>query len=562
VLNREEQFTRPDGAQVWSLTSKVPLRDAGGHITGLIGISVDVTEYHRVEEQLRRQAALLDAANDAIYIRSLDHTVTYWNDGAERLYGWSRAEALGHKMTELGGLDLEAFEAAHAALLAQGSWSGELKKIAKTGKPFDVFCRWTLLRDEAGRPAEVLAINTDITEKKQLETQFLRVQRLEGIGALAGGIAHDLNNILAPILMSTALLRETNLDEESRGIINTVEQCAQRGADIIKQLLTFARGKPGTRVLLPIRHLLGEMDKLIRETFPRNIEATVKAPKSLWPILGDATQIHQALMNLCVNARDAMPEGGTLSLAAENVTVDEAFAAMTPQAKPGLYVCVSVTDTGTGISAEHLDRIFEPFFTTKEVGKGTGLGLATVLGIVRGHDGFVRVKSRVGQGTMFEMYLPASPEAKASGPTAPGALPPPAHGEMLLVVDDEASVRAMLQRTLEKHGYRVLAASEGTEALALFTRQRAEIRAVITDMMMPGIDGPTLIRCLRELEPRLPILGMTGLAESTSIQGLQDLDLPVVLIKPFAGAKLLAALHEALAAPAGVPAAPPADRGE
>ncbi len=515
----------------------------------IMALCRNITERKQAEDRIREQAALLDAASDAIYVRALDHTVIYWNDGAERLYGLTRAEALGRKLAELGDLGHEAFATAHATLLEQGSWSGELKRINKAGKEIIIFSRWTLLRDEQNQPKEVLAINTDITEQKQLETNFLRAQRMEGIGALAGGIAHDLNNILQPILMTAPLLRETTSDPESREMLDTVENCAQRGANIIKQLLTFARGEPSARVPLPVRHLLNEMDKLIQGTFPKNIQLRVSVPKNLWQVLGDATQIHQALMNLCVNARDAMPNGGTLTLAAENLTLDEAFAAMMPNAKPGPYICVSVADTGTGIPPEHLDRIFDPFFTTKEIGKGTGLGLATVLGIARGHGGFVRVNSQVGKGTTFELYLPASLETKAAAPPAQETLPPRAGGELILVVDDEASVRGVVGRALEKHGYRVMPAAEGVEAMSLFARHRAEIRAVLTDMMMPVMDGPSLVRALRHLEPQLPILGMTGVGEKADIKGLEALNLLVLLTKPFNSVALLGVLHQALAAP-------------
>ena len=528
-------------------------------LQSLQGLAVQCSgalERIQAEARLSRQAALLDAANDAIYVRALDQTVTYWNAGAERLYGWSRNEALGRKIIELADVDHAAFEAAQTAVLEHGSWSGELKHSSKTGKNQVAFCHWTLLRDEQDQPSEILAIHTDITEKKQLETQFLRAQRMEGIGSLAGGVAHDLNNILAPILMSTSLLREAVRDPESREMINTVETCAQRGADIIKQLLTFARGKPGARVPLPLRQLLREMDKIIGETFPRNLQRRIAFAPELWPVLGDPTQIHQALMNLCVNARDAMPEGGTLTLAAENVTFDEAFAGLTPDAKPGNYVCLSVSDTGTGIPADQLDRIFDPFFTTKAIGKGTGLGLPTVLGIVRGHGGFVRVNSQVGRGTTIELYLPAVPDAKGTGPTQAEARAPRGQGELILVVDDEAGIRSIVQRTLEKHGYRVLLASEGAEALARFAPYRGEVRAVLTDMMMPGMDGPALVRALRQVDPRLPILGMTGLAERVGVSGLESLDLPVVLTKPFPGVRLLAALHEALATRSAVGVTP------
>jgi CheY-like chemotaxis protein len=290
------------------------------------------------------------------------------------------------------------------------------------------------------------------------------------------------------------------------------------------------------------------MDTIIRETFPRNIHLAVTVSDGLWPVLGDPTQIHQALMNLCVNARDAMSDGGTLTLEAVNLTLDETFAAPIPDAKSGAYVCVSVTDTGAGIPSEHLDRIFDPFFTTKEIGKGTGLGLPTVLGIVRGHGGFVRVDSRVGQGTRFEFWLPASPESKAANMPDNRALLPRGHGELVLLVDDEAAVRMVVQRLLVNFGYQVIAAEEGNEALALFGRRRAEIKAVIADMMMPGMDGPALVRALRQNEPRLPIVGMTGLAEQGGSKAFRGLDVSQLLSKPFAMGTLLVALHEALAA--------------
>ncbi|MGA2281833.1 MAG: PAS domain S-box protein [Verrucomicrobiota bacterium] len=548
-LYYEEPQTTPAGKQMWLRTSKIPLRDAGGRIIGILGAYEDITERKRAEERIREQAALLDAASDAIYVYTLDQTLTYWNDSAERLYGWTRAETLGRKITELRMVDPATFEEAHSALREQGHWSGELKTTDKAGKEFVVFCRWTMMLDVQNQPKEILAINTDITERKQLETNFLRAQRMEGIGALAGGIAHDLNNILQPILMTVPLLRETTGDPESREMLDTVNSCAQRGADIIKQLLTFARGEPGARVPMPTRHILNELNKLMRETFPKNIQLRVNVPKNLWQVLGDVTQIHQALMNLCVNARDAMSNGGTLTLAAENLTLDEAFAAMTPSAKPGPYICVSVTDTGMGIPPENLDRIFDPFFTTKEIGKGTGLGLATVLGVARGHGGFVRVNSQVGKGTIFELYLPASLEAKAAALPERETLPPRAAGELILVVDDEASVRGVVGRTLEKHGYRVVPAAEGVEAMGLFAQHRAEIRAVLTDMMMPDMDGPSLVRALRHLEPQLPILGMTGVGEKADIKGLETLGLLVLLTKPFNSAVLLDVLHQALAAP-------------
>jgi PAS domain S-box-containing protein len=519
---------------------------ATGNTTLIQCFHRDITERKQAEERLRKQVTLLDSANDAIYVRALDHTLTYWNEGAERLYGWSAAETVGRKLTELGLVEPMGFATAHAALLAQGDWSGEVNKTGKDGKERVVFCRWTLLRDEQDHPREVLAINTDITEKKQLESQYLRAQRMEGIGLLAGGIAHDLNNILTPIMMSTSLLRDAVRDDENRQLIDSVQSSAQRGADIIRQLLTFARGQPGVRAPVPVRQLLREMERLIRETFPRSLRLTVTVSPELWPMVGDATQIHQALMNLCVNARDAMPDGGMLTLAADNITLNAASAALMLDTKPGPHVRLGVTDTGTGIPPAQLERIFDPFFTTKEIGQGTGLGLPTVLGIVRGHGGAVRVDSRVGQGTTFELYLPASSEAKVADTPERESRLPRGHGELILVVDDEAAVRGPTQRVLEKYGYRVLTAAEGEAALVLYARHRTEVKTVLTDMMMPGMDGTKLVRALREMDARLPILGMTGLIEQGTFKGLEGLDSVPLLAKPFDVEKLLGILHQTL----------------
>ena len=327
--------------------------------------------------------------------------------------------------------------------------------------------------------------------------------------------------------MTTPLLRSAVLDPDSLDVLDTIESCVKRGADVLKQLLSFARGKPGERVPLPLRHLVRDMDMIIRETFPRNIHSIVDIPVRLWLMPGDATQLYQVLMNLCINARDAMPDGGTLTIEGKNAIVDKALAAITPDARPGCYVCVRVSDTGIGIAPENLNRIFEAFFTTKEIGKGTGLGLSTVLEIVRGHEGFVRVDSKLGRGTTFELYFPASPEAKPAD-TDPSKTPPPCgQGEMILVVDDEPSMRNTLRCILEKHGYRVVLAAQGSEGVEVFCRHRAEIRAVLADSMMPVMNGPSMIATLKQMEPRLAILGMSGLPEQAGAKGMKDLDIPV-----------------------------------
>ena len=503
-------------------------------------------------QQLRKLARAVEQSPVSIVITDRDGTIEFVNPKFTEVTGYSLAEALGKnsRVLKSGEVPTEDYRQLWKTITAGKEWRGEFHNKRKDGTLYWEAASISAIRDASGEITHFVAVKEDITDKKQMEANFLRAQRLEGVGALASGIAHDLNNILAPVLMIAPLLRDTVQDQDGRSMLDTIESCAQRGADIIRQLLTFARGATGTRVPLPAQHLLRDMAKIIRETFPRDISARLETAKNLWPLLGDATQVHQALMNLCVNARDAMPDGGTLTLEAKNVTVDEAFAAMTPGARPGPHVCVSVSDTGTGITPENLDRIFDPFFTTKEIGKGTGLGLATVLGIARGHEGFVQVTSQWGKGTTFELYFPAAPQSETTDSPHSGAPPRRGQGELILVVDDEPSVRESVRRTLEVHGYRVITATQGAEGLALYAEHRMEVRAVLTDMMMPVMSGPAMITALRQLYPRLIILGMTGLPERSSVKGLDQLQLSVMLTKPFRTDELLQVLNEALRRPA------------
>ncbi|MFA5262307.1 MAG: PAS domain S-box protein [Opitutaceae bacterium] len=536
---------KKNGDLFWESNTISPIRDASGKITHFLATKEDITERLNTEHMLREQAALLDIANDAIHVRSLDHKILYWNKGAERLYGWNAAEVLGSRITEHGTADSAPFQTAQASLLEHGSWSGEIPQTTRSGKQITVFGRWTLVRDDHGEPQSILAIHADVTEKKLLEAQFLRAQRLESVGALASGIAHDLNNVLTPILMSMPMIRAEVKAGPARVLLDTVEAAAQRGADVVKQLLTFGRGVQGERIPLQARHLVREIVKIAGETFPKNIRVIADLSRDLWPVIGDATHLHQALMNLCVNARDAMPDGGKLHLAAENVMLSPADAALLSGVKPGHHVCIRVSDDGEGITPEVLDHLFEPFFTTKEPGKGTGLGLSTVLGIVRSHGGAVRVRSTVGKGSVFELYIPALPDAKVEPPSVSVPIPR-GRGELVLVVDDEAPLRNTLKAALERHGYSVVLAPDGVEALITYSRLKSEVVAVVTDMLMSTLDGPTLVRGLRHVEPRVRIIGMTGVGEQKMLRNIEALDLPVMLTKPFSGNKLLLALHDVL----------------
>lgn len=424
------------------------------------------------EEKLRQAAEgryknLFDNANDAIITVDTEGRITSWNKGAERLYGWTEENIIGKNANELLYKDKEEsllLVDSQKSLLEKGQWLGELCHVTKEGKKIIVESRWTLMHDSEGKPKSILVINTDITEKKKLEAQFLRAQRMESIGTLASGIAHDINNVLTPIMLSLQLLKEKFMDDGSQKLINTLERSAQRGASLIKQVQSFARGVECERVTLQVTHLISEIKQIAKQTFPRSIEIRTNTPKDLWTISGDATQLHQVLMNLCVNARDAMPDGGILSISAENLFIDEDFARINIEARIGHHIVISITDTGTGIHPEILDRIFEPFFTTKEPGKGTGLGLSTALAIVKSHGGFINVCSEVEKGTVFKVYLPTTTITEIQKADKQLHELPRGHGESILVVDDESQIREITSSILERSGYRVLTANDAARS--------------------------------------------------------------------------------------------------
>ncbi|HEU4763646.1 MAG TPA: ATP-binding protein, partial [Gemmatimonadales bacterium] len=427
-------------------------------------------------------------------------------------------------------------------------WVGELDQRTRDGRTVTIEGRWTLVRDDAGRPTSILAINTDITRRRALEQQFIRAQRLESIGTLAGGIAHDLNNVLAPIIMSIDLLTATAGDPETLETLELIGASARRGAELVRQVLSFARGLDSRRSALDPGRAIHDVVRIVSDTFPRNIRVVERLGTPLRSVDADPTQLHQVILNLCVNARDAMPNGGTLTLAADTVELDAEAAAVVLDARPGAYIRFSVADTGTGIPKELLDRIFEPFFTTKEVGKGTGLGLSTSLAIVQGHGGFVRVDSAPGAGTRFEVYLPAHAEPASPELTLADAPIPRGRGERILVVDDEASLREITRRSLEAAGYRVSLAVDGADAVAAYARERGTIAAVITDMMMPVMDGAATIRALRAIDPAVPVMAVSGLA---SEQAFTPVQIPGegptrYLPKPYTTDELLRALDALL----------------
>ncbi len=535
---------------------EVTLKDIcfAGHNAQLVIVN-DVTPYARAKQALHesehRLASIISSAMDGIITVDAQQRIVLFNAAAEKIFGYSASEVMGQPLDHLlperfrraHQHHIEEFGTTHVTKRSMGRL-GAVSGIRASGEEFPIEASISQVESDGQRFFTVIL--RDVTEKKRLEAQFLRAQRMESIGTLAGGIAHDLNNLLAPMLMAVQMLQLKFTDEQSQKMLQLLRVNAERGADMVKQILSFARGVEGERLALQPRHLIKEVVKILKETLPKSIEISFYIAEDLWPIIGDATQLHQVLMNLCINARDAMPHGGKLQIKAENKVLDETYAQMISEAKAGRHVLLIIRDNGGGIAPEHLTRIFDPFFTTKEKGKGTGLGLSTVQGIVRGHGGFINVYSEVGKGTEFRIHLPAMEAGQIEQVKIVNPELPTGHGELILVVDDELAIREVTKATLEAFNYRVLTASDGTEALAIYAQHGAEIKVVLTDMMMPYLDGPATIRALQKLNPNIKIIASSGLADNGKAVEAADLGIRHFLAKPYTADRLLKLLAEML----------------
>jgi PAS domain S-box-containing protein len=502
-------------------------------------------ERQQAERKILEQAALLDITTDAIIVQNLQNQILFWNKGAERLYGWLATEAIGQPVQRLFYQEvLPTLARVTKITLQQRHWQGELHHQTKAGQEIIVSSRWTVVCDADGEPQSILTVDTDITEKKRLEAQFLQMQRLESLGSLAKGIAHDFNNLLTPILATAQLLplKLPTLDDQSRTLLQLIESNARRGADLAKQILSFASAGEGKPSLIQIKHLLLEVEQVVQQTFPPAIQIYTHVPEGLWTVAADAMALYQALINLCLNARNAMPEGGSLTLSAANQLIDRPYLEMKGDIQAGSYLMITVTDTGSGIPSDILSGLMDACLTTHPSAQSAGLGLLTVMTIVNNHGGFVRVQSAPEQGTQFKVYLPASigtslqleaDLTKLSG-----------QGELILVVDDKTAICEITKATLEAYQYRVLMAHDGIEAIALYAEHNAEIRAVLLDLLMPPIDGHTAFLTMQRLNSQIPIIIMSGLTNQETIAKMGH---PQFLPKPFSTQELLSSLSEALA---------------
>jgi two-component system cell cycle sensor histidine kinase/response regulator CckA len=552
--NFENRYQCKDGSYchlTWKMTP-VPDRKC------FYAIARDITEVKATEirqrdidaklESQRVLQSLVEASPQAIIVLDLDQHVRQWNPAAAEMFGWKAEDVIGKPVPNVPADQQQE----HAALIEKALQGEPVKNLEvqrqrHDGSVANVLLSVVRLHDSGTAISGILIVAADITERKKLEKQFFRAQRMESIGLLAGGIAHDLNNILAPILMAIQLFKDKFVDDASQATLATLESSTRRGANLVKQVLTFARGLEGERMRVQARHVLRDVEKIARQIFPKAIRIEADLPKTLFSVYADPTQLHQVVMNLCVNARDAMPDGGTLYISGRNITVDEHYARMQSGAKPGRYVFFEVRDTGIGIPPEIIETIFEPFFTTKPATMGTGLGLSTVMAIVKNHGGFVNVYSEVGKGTTFKVYLPALAPAQVERIDVTGRNLPSGKGEMILIVDDEVAVRDIARLTLENYGYRVLVAANGAEGIAVFARHVDEIKVILSDMNMPVMDGAAMTKAVRAINPEVRILSSSGLAPNDDeAKRAEEAGISGFISKPYTAEQLLVKLDEML----------------
>jgi PAS domain S-box-containing protein len=546
ILNR-----RKDGSdfpvELW--TSVV--RDEAGTPLAMVGVARNITDRKLAEDDHRQSEEqfrlIAENVADLITVLDPDGRRIYSSPSYERILGPLESLLGKDGFQEVHPDDVARVKEVFQETLRTGIGRRlEYRFLLKDGSVCNIDSKESVVRSGDGKISHVIVVSRDVTEEKMLASQFLRAQRMESIGTLAGGIAHDLNNILSPIMMAIEILRNKVPDPRGQKLLNTIETSAVRGADIVKQVLAFGRGVKGDRVLVQLKHVVRDVVKIVGETFPKSIEIRMDIPRDLWTALADPTQMHQVLLNVLVNARDAMTDGGTLTISAENVTLDENYAHQHVDAKPGDYVSIAVSDTGTGIPADIREKIFEPFFTTKEIGTGTGLGLSTTLAIVKSHKGFINLYSEPGKGSTFRIFIPAT--GTVSNVAVQSAAPdlPTGNGEMILVIDDEAAIREITKETLEAYGYRAMTACDGAEGVAVFAGNTKDIRVVITDIMMPVMDGTAAILALLKINPDVKIIAASGLTSRGQVAAPPDPHVQAFLTKPYTAEKLLRALAKTL----------------
>ena len=518
------------------------------NVVGLFAAARDVSLLKAAEEKNLGLAAIVESSDDAIIGKTLDGIITSWNQGATNIYGYRETEAVGKPITLLAPTvrHNEVFRLLERIERGEHVEHYETVRLKKDGRKIEVSLTVSPIRNIEGRIVGASTIAREITDQKTLQRQLQQAQKLEAIGTLAGGIAHDFNNLLQVTLgYSDLLLAEKREDDPEYADLSKILQAATSGAELVRRLLTFSRKVELKPIPLNLNRQIIQVEKILRRTIPKMIDIQIDLSNDLAKILADPTQMEQVLMNLAVNARDAISDKGTLSVSTRNINLDEEYCGIHAEAKPGEYVLLTVSDTGQGMDKRTIEHIFEPFYTTKELGRGTGLGLAVVYGIVKQHGGHIACYSEVGHGTSFYVYFPAIDTQVEPNVETTEVMP--AFGtEMVLLVDDEDFVRDLGKRILSKAGYKVLTAANGKEALDFYQKERAGISLVILDLIMPEMGGTECLRELKKINPHLNVLIASGLAADPSLIESRELGASGFVSKPFKVRELLRQVRKAL----------------
>ena len=496
----------------------------------------EIKERIKAEEKILEQAILLDISTDAILVQdNSSDKITYSNKAAREIYGWTEDEILTKSASILMDPEhLQQYQDALKTVQKYGKWSGDLYHRTQSGDFLFVESRWTAMRSHNKKQNSILMVNTDVTEKRKIQMRIQRSQRLESLGTLASSFAHDLNNILTPIRMANAMLKKDYCNSDNNFMFESVEEAVMQSRDLINQILEFARGSKSKSKDINLDLLVHDLIKFGTDTiFPSSIKIETNFPENLWTIKGDRAQLHQIFLNICVNARDAMPDGGVLRIKGSNVNLDCDYVTDRFTVPENAYVVVNITDTGSGIKQDLIDKIYEPFFSTKDDGKGSGIGLWTVFNNIKNHDAFIEVNSKPGRGTNFKLYFPVVEDVHAERKPSLKTSVIHINRFTVLIIEDNASYRSFIKELLETFNYDTIAAGNGKEALEFYEKYYEEIEVVVVDMQLPVMDGATTITQLRKINPSLKIIPISGLPIDSYRDVLSESDLKLFLEKPF-----------------------------
>lgn len=555
---------RRDGAEFPVEISLSPVSTGNGSV--VLSVIRDISDRKRIEEELRRAneeldrrksrelreyqnrlALIVDSSQDAIIGKNLDGIITHWNKGAEEIYGYTAQEMIGQPISRLAPPEKseEISEILQKIRKGQRVEYFESVRVTKDKRKLNVSISVSPIHDEEGRVVGASTIARNITAQKRVEDQLRQSQKMEAVGRLAGGVAHDFNNLLGIVSACSELLR-SRVEPEGVEYIDNIHEAAKRGASLTRQLLSFSRRQPVQTQVLDLNDRLRDVSKLLKPLMGDDVEISLLPRVGAAIVEADPGQMDQVVVNLAVNARDAMPRGGRLIIETALFDFDESFAREHPPMKAGRYVMLAISDNGVGMDEATRSRIFEPFFTTKEVGKGTGLGLATVYGIIKQSGGHVWVYSEVGQGTTFKVYLPsAEHKLQSTAESEEEPLPPRREGTSILLAEDDALMRRLTRKMLEEHGYKVFEAEDGNAALKIIESSDTPINLTLTDVVMKGMTGPELVLRLIDSYPQMKVVYMSGY--TGELVAHQGLDGGIRLLeKPFTRASLLKTVEAAL----------------